>query len=785
MKIIENVLKTFIDVPDHILELTNQKIIEVESFGPINEATQLVIGKVLTCEDHPNSDHLHVTTVDLGDRIEQIVCGAPNVAKDQYVIVAQVGTVLPGNFQIKASKIRGVESNGMICSLAELGFEEKVIPDAFKDGIFYFDQAKPLGTPALSELSQDGWVMELKLTPNRGDLLSHLGFAYDLGSMTDQPVRLPDIHNPELGGKNPFQVKIDTDGCGLYYARYFEHVTIKESPWWLKSALLASDINPINNVVDISNYVLIEYGTPLHMFDAAKLKSKTIVVRDAYPNEKVKTLDEVERMLEKGDVAITSNNEVIAVGGVMGLESTMIDDQTTTVLLEAAYFDPKRIQKTSKRLNLRSDSSLRFERGVDPKRVKLGLERATQLLIELADAKVAKGIAEASHHPYENPWVNVKKDYFNQALGVVISEDELLSYFDRYHYEVKGLKDSYDLRAPSYRNDLLIEADFLEEVARMYGLDRIPMKSFDKPLPGKLTFKQKRLRHLRHHLSNLGLYEVITYSLIAPEEVHRYQTMGTPVDVLMPLSEDKKTLRQSLVHGLLEVISYNQSRQQESLAIFEMGNCFATDQEELHLGIAFSGPWHQNGWKKEKVMPDFYTVKGVLDTLFEPLGITLNYQASQHVKDFHPHKQAIITYQDQTLGVIAEVHPSHAKDKDIAPTVLCEINLMPLLVEPAQLSYQTISKFPSITRDLAVIVSEDILAGDLLQIIKQTAKKVLVKADIFDIYQGSSIEKGKKSLAFSLVFNDSEKTLTADDVDQIMKKIINRLNFTYQAIVRS
>ena len=333
MKILENILKTFIDVPDNMLELTNQKIIEVESFGPINEATQLVIGKVLTCEDHPNSDHLHVTTVDLGDRIEQIVCGAPNVAKDQYVIVAQVGTILPGNFQIKATKIRNVESNGMICSLAELGFEEKVIPDLYKDGIFYFNEAKPLGTPALAHLAQDGWVMELKLTPNRGDLLSHLGFAYDLGSMTDQPVRLPQIHIEELGKNNPYQVKIETEGCGLYYARYFEQVTIKESPWWLKSALLASDINPINNVVDISNYVLIEYGTPLHMFDAAKINSKTIIIRDAYAKEKVVTLDEVERELIKDDVCITANDEVIAVGGVMGLESTMIDEKTTSVLL--------------------------------------------------------------------------------------------------------------------------------------------------------------------------------------------------------------------------------------------------------------------------------------------------------------------------------------------------------------------------------------------------------------------------------------------------------------------
>ncbi|HPG42899.1 MAG TPA: phenylalanine--tRNA ligase beta subunit-related protein, partial [Acholeplasmataceae bacterium] len=264
MKIIESILKNWVDVPDHIDQLTNQKIIEVESFSQMNTATNLVVGKVLTCEDHPNSDHLHVTTVDLGDRVEQIVCGAPNVAKDQYVIVAQVGTVLPGDFLIKASKIRGVESNGMICSLRELGIEDGLVPDEFKDGIFYFDQEKELGKPALNELALDGFVMELKLTPNRSDLLSHVGFAYDLASMTGQTVKEKTYHITESDKKNPIEVAIETEDCGLYHARHFENIKVKESPWWLKNALMASDIHPINNVVDISNYVLIEYGTPLH-----------------------------------------------------------------------------------------------------------------------------------------------------------------------------------------------------------------------------------------------------------------------------------------------------------------------------------------------------------------------------------------------------------------------------------------------------------------------------------------------------------------------------------------
>lgn len=785
MKILESLLKNWVLVPTNILELTNQKIIEVESFQMMNEATKLVTGKVLTCEDHPNSDHLHVTTVDLGDRIEQIVCGAPNVAKDQYVIVAQVGSVLPGNFQIKASKIRGVDSNGMICSLNELGLDESVIPEEFKEGIYYFDSPKDLGKPALAELALEGFVMELKLTPNRADLLSHIGFAYDLASMTNQEVKMPIYNIKESNKKNPVQVKIDTDGCGRYYARHFENIQVKESPWWLKNALIASDINPINNVVDISNYVLIEYGTPLHMFDYNKMNSDEIIVRNAKPQEKVVTLDGMVRELETSDVVITNAKEAIAIGGVMGLENTMIDEKTTSVVLEAAYFEPKRIQKTVKRLGLRSESSLRFERGVDQERVLLGLHRATELMIELASATVSKGITEVIHHTNQNPVVTVSKTYFNEALGVNIPEETLISYFKQYHYHYELTKSGYKLQAPSYRNDLLIEADFLEEIARIYGLDNIPMIKIDKPLPGKLTFKQRRLRHLRHHLSNLGLYEVITYSLLASEDVHRFGNLGEPVSILMPLSEDKKTLRQSLVHGLLETISFNQSRRVNNVSIFEIGNCFAEGVEELHLGIAMSGTWHENPWKKEKMVPDFYVLKGLVQSIFNPLGIELKFEATKRTEAFHPYKQADIIYQKQVIGQIAELHPSLEKNLGIDHTIIFEINLALLLEEKQDVNYQIVSKFPTVSRDLAIVVNEEISASDLVELIKQTVRKNLVSIDIFDIYQGSHIETGKKSMAFSLVFNDPEKTLSADEVDQLMKKITNRLTFTHKAVIRS
>ncbi|PKK93335.1 MAG: phenylalanine--tRNA ligase subunit beta [Tenericutes bacterium HGW-Tenericutes-6] len=784
MKIIENILKDFIDIPKNILEITNQKIIEVDAFYPMNEATNLIIGKVLTCDEHPNSDHLHVTTVDLGDRVEQIVCGAPNVGKDQYVIVAQVGSVLPGNFQIKASKIRGVESNGMICSLKELGIDDKNAPEAFKTGIYFFDQPQKIGSSGLKALHQEGFVMELGLTPNRADLLSHYGFALDLGSMLDVPVKKPSFNVTTTSHKNPFSVDIKSNSCARYYARYFEEVTIKESPWWLKSALIASDIQPINNVVDISNYVLIEYGTPLHMFDADKIGSKHILVRDANPGEEVITLDDQKRKLIASDLVITNGKEPIALAGVMGLASTMIDEHTKNVVLEAAYFEPKTIQNTVKRLGLRSESSLRFERGIDDERVIMGLERATELLIELADAKVSEGISTAIHHQKDTPEVEIEKDYINRALGTEIKEDQLLGYFKRLNYQVKNDVRHFILKAPSYRQDLEVKADFVEEIARIYGLDLIPTTPIKNSNPGKLSFKQKRLRSLRHDLAAMGLNEVITYSLLDRKDVHRYHKLGEKIEILSPLSDDKNTLRQSLIHGLLESISYNQSRQTESLALFEIGHVFAAGIEKTHLAIALSGLWQENTWKKEKISPDFYLLKGLDERLFDTIGIAFEYQKSSEISAFHPHKQADILLDGVKIGVIAELHPNELKQHGIEPSVVAEIDLTPILSKPYEVSYQPISKYPNISRDLAVVVSEEVTAQELLSMIKQTVKKNLVSLKVFDVYQGTHIEKGKKSIAFSLVFNDQEKTLGAEDVDQMMKKITNRLSFSYQAEIR-
>ncbi|AUD65509.1 phenylalanine--tRNA ligase subunit beta [Tenericutes bacterium MZ-XQ] len=784
MIITQNMLKKWVNIPDDILEVTNQKIIEVESFEPLNTATNLVIGKVLTCVPHPNSDHLNLTTVDLGDRVEQIVCGAPNVRKDQYVVVAQVGTVLPGNFEIKKSKIRGEESSGMICSLQELGIDEELIPDDFKEGIYHFAEPKEIGSPALEALSLEGWKMTLGLTPNRSDLLSILGFAYDLASLTHQKVVIPEIKIKEEKTENPVKVEIKTEGCLRYYARHMSEVTIKESPWWLKSALLAHDIKPINNVVDISNYVLLEYGTPLHMFDAKKVKSNHIVVRDANEDEEVISLDGLKRILKKDDVVITDGEKPIAIGGVMGLENTMIDENSTSVILEAAYFDSKRIQKTSKRLNLKSDSSLRFERGIDDRRVLLGLERATELLIELADAKVSQGISEVVTTERKIPTIEVPKTFFSDRLGVEIEEEALLDYFDRYQYQVVTKENHYLITPPSYRIDLEIPADILEEIARMHGLNQIPMTKHLNQTHGYLTQKQKRLRNLRHELAHLGLHEVITYSLTDEENYNKYKIIGEKVEILMPLSSDKKVLRQSLLNGLLQTVSYNQNRQTDDVHLFEIGHVFAKGVEYSTLAIAMSGKWHQSKWQKQSIDVDFYVLKGVLDQVMKALDIDLTYETTKEHAFLHPYRQANIKYGDDVIGLIGEIHPSEQKALDINLTYVLELKLDKLLKHKVVFTFETISKYPNIERDLAIVVDEDIEAKALIAMIKQTLRQNLVELSVFDVYQGSHIETGKKSIAFNLVFNDSSKTLETQDVDKLMKKIVSRLAYEYKAEVR-
>ncbi|MDY0277151.1 MAG: phenylalanine--tRNA ligase subunit beta [Acholeplasma sp.] len=780
MKILENGLKKFLDnIPNNVYELTNGYITEVESYGKLYDISNVVIGKVLEKNKHENADTLSVTKVDLGDRIEQIVCGAPNVDKGQYVIVAKEGAILPGDFVIKKSKIRGVESNGMICSLRELGIEDKNVPEQFKNGIYYFSEAKDLGTNALEHLAMDGFVLELSLTPNRGDLLSHYGYSQDLAAVLGTKIELPKLAINENNLENPLKVKIESIYTNSYYARYFENIEVKESPWWLKSFLIGMDCHPINNVVDITNYILYLYGIPMHAFDAKKFNSKQIVVKDNKKAQTVITLDGEERKLENDEIVITNGNEVMALGGVMGLENSMIDNDSKQIILEVASFNSDSIRKTSKKLDLKSDSSLRFERGIDENIMMHALNHATYLLETLANAKTSKGIASAIVKKNENPTIEISVKEINRKIGNRLTKKAIIGLLEKLNYEVVEVNNDLSVKAPSYRHDIKINDDVLEEIVRLYGMNNVKNAPLKLSGIGGLSNKQKRIRLLRHLLANIGFNEVVTYSLLKESSVKKYNDLGEIINVLRPLTNDRKSLRQSLLNGMVDVFNYNRDRSIDDVNIFEIGHVYAEGIENNYLAILSNKKSNTNPWKKELGAVDLYYLKGVLDNIMSSLKIEYELVSSEN-PSFHPYQQAVILVNQEKVGIIGRINP-RIIDKNVFGL---EIDL-DRLEKTTYFKYTPVSKYPNVERDLAVVLKEDILINDVLKMINQTLKKHLVKLEVFDIYKGNHIEQGYQSVAFKMVFNDHEKTLESVDVDKMVGKVIRRLEFEFQGKIRN
>lgn len=782
MKVSKNWLGEYLDLSkytdEELFNEINAHVCEIESYKKMVDATNLSIGLVKECVMHPDSDHLHVCQVEIRPgEVSQIVCGAPNVSAGKKVIVALPGAVLPGNFKIKPSKIRGVESFGMLCSLQELGIEEKYIDDKFKDGIYLFDDDAVVGSDPLKELGFDDTVIDLEVTSNRSDLLSIEGVAFDLGATLDQKV-YPVTGEFEVSNKkNPLTVKVETDKCYKYNARYLSNVKIKESPQWMKARLIASGIRPINNVVDITNFVLIEMGQPLHAFDAAAL-GNTIVVRQAKNGEKLKTLDNIERELSSDDIVITNGKDAVCVAGVMGGLTTEVEAKTTNVVLEAAYFDPLSIRKTSTKIGLKSESSTRFERKIDYDRVERALDYACQLMQELADATVYDGVARDVRVNLEPKYVNITTSKINSVLGTSLEDSYVKSLFDRLAYDYSKKGDTYTIKLPSRRMDLEASVqDIIEDVARMYGYDNIPTTIAATRDKGALTYSQKRTRLIRQILAFLGLNEVVSYSLISEEELGYYlEEVKEPVKVLMPMTEDKAVMRESVLNGLVDAIAYNKARKNENLAFFEISNVHTKDTEDLHLGIALNGLFESHLWKGVKQVSEFYLLKGIIDDLFAKLNFKVTYEAYNKIQSFHPGRCAKIMHNGKQVGVIGELHPKFAKAHDVSGTVAFEMDLTDLINEDNGLKYKPINKFPSITRDLAIVVKKDVSAEQVLTLVKQTTRKYLTKVDIFDVYTGENVGEDEKSIAFSMTFEDPTKTLEAAEVDKVINQLLNRLD---------
>lgn len=789
MKVSLNWLNDYLDLKDiskeELFNTFSFHISELEAAYELTSNTNLTIGYVKECVNHPDSDHLHVCQIEIKPReVSQIVCGAPNMSQGKKVIVALPGAVLPGDFKIKPSKIRGVESNGMCCSLQELGIKEMFVEEAYKDGIYLLDDNAPVGENPLHYLGLDDYVFDLDLTSNRSDLLSVEGIAYDLGAALNKKVKQQKFNLEESTKVNDIKVSIDTPLCKKYLTRKIENVEIKSSPEFIKSRLIACGIRPINNVVDITNYVLLELGQPLHSFDGDKL-GNNILVRESLENEEITTLDNEQRKLPQGSIVITNGSEALCVAGVMGGLSTEITSKTKNVVLEAAYFDPMSIRKTSQTLGLRSESSTRFERTIDYNRVNRALDYAAYLLSKYANGTVLKGV-NGIEEKYQEKHTTVTLEKINKVLGTNLTNDEVKDIFNRLEYTYEG-DNEYNITIPSRRMDLLESyQDIIEDVARMYGYDNIPTVLPKTNDSGSLTEYQKLVRNCRIILSNMTINEAVTYSLTNEEELYSFvKTKEEPIKLLMPMTEDRAYMRQSLIPSLVNTIVYNKARKINDLSFFEIGKVYNANEEVMHLAGAFNGLFTSSKWQGKKAVVDFYLVKGILEILFEKLNLNAEFVSYKELENMHPGRTAKIIIDDKEVGFVGEIHPRYAHTHSCENTYVFELNL-DLIYQCSKKSfkYESICKFPSVTRDLAIVVNKDVTCKEVIDVIKMTSKKYLTNYEVFDLYQGENVGENEKSLAISLTFEDKEKTLETADVDKIINSILNRLDAILHAHLR-
>ncbi|RSL32211.1 phenylalanine--tRNA ligase subunit beta [Salibacterium salarium] len=798
-------LKDYVDIKDLSVEETAERLtrggVEVDMLHPRSEGiNNVVVGYVESCERHPDADKLNVCQVNTGEQTAPIVCGAPNVKAGQKVAVAKPGAVLPGGMKIEKTELRGQTSEGMICSLQELGIEQKLVAKEFMDGIYVFSDEAAIGSDAVAELSLRDTVLELDLTPNRPDCLSILGVAYEMAALLDRDVQHPSVTHGQAAeyAKDYVSVQVEAPNDNPYYgAKVIRNISVGPSPQWMQNRLTAAGIRPINNVVDITNYVLMEYGQPLHAFDLDKFGSSDIVVRRANVDEQMTTLDEEVRTLTNEHLVITNGEEPVALAGVMGGSYSEVQDDTTTVLLEAAYFQPARVRKASKDIGIRSESSIRFEKGIDSGRVEEAAERAAKLLERYAGGDVLEGTVEVDHRPAEKPMITTSSAQLNKLLGMDLKEDDILSIFRRLRLEARRDKNHIIVDVPTRRPDLEMEVDLAEEVARLYGYDNIPTTlPAGTTTPGSLSPVQQKRRKIRRYLEGSGLHEAITYTLTSSNRSNRLQLQDVPgtVDVSMPMSEDRSKMRTSLLPHLLDTVQYNRNRQLNDVAVFELGSIFIGEKESLSkqphekqvLAGAIAGMWDVQLWQGEKKKTDFFIVKGVLEGLFEEIGLAdhIQFHRSNHT-ELHPGRSADVYLNGQTIGFIGQTHPMVEKEWGIKETYVFQLDVDALLAFTAnELFYETIPRYPSITRDIALVVGEEVAAGDVQQVIINAGGDLLHRVSLFDVYQGENLSDGQKSLAFSLVYLDPERTLTDEEVSKTHDNVLTQLQEQVNASLR-
>lgn len=780
-------VKDYIDISDQDLEELAVKItkagINVEKVIT-NQIKNLVIGEIVECIPHPDSDHMHICQVNIGkSELQQIVCGAPNVRVGLKVITALPGAILPGDFEIKKSKLRGIESNGMICALYEIGLEEKT-EETYAKGIEELPSTAEVGMDVISYLNCLDTLYELDIHKHRNnDCYYHIGFAYEIGAILNRRVKLPDLSFKEVDDsiENHFKLTVATEKCPFYLAKMATDIEIKESPDFIKKRLLAAGMRPINNVVDISNYVMLEFGQPLHFFDKDCLGNE-ILVRDAKENEEVKTLDGKNRILTSSDIVITDGTNPVCIAGVMGGEFTEVTENTKNILIEAAIFDPVSIRYTASNLDLRSEASIRYGKGLSYEYTEKALQRACHLLEKYANAKILSKVVRHDIIDKTPKIVKFTPNDVNKMLGITISEDDMKIELERleFPYEIKDQE--FIVTIPSRRLDIDPNVnDIAEEIGRLYGyhnlISTIPKVSIRR---GEYVGDVKYRKMLSKRLRSLGLNEVKTYTLVSKEMASIFKNKEN-ASLPNPMSSDKSIVRTSLIPSLLNVYNYNKKRKITDIAIYEIAKTYDKNYNETSLVSGLiSGNYRSNGWK-DPLKYDFYLVKGIIENILDFMGLKNRYsfEISDEV-DLHPGVSANILLDRKKIGFIGRVHPNINKDE----IYVFELSLNALILKIKPLKYKEAPKYPSITKDMAFIIDKNITAGEIINTIKKTGGRLLDSVTVFDVYTGENVAVDKKSLAFSLNFMDLNRTLTEEEVMVIFNNIIEKVLLNHNVELR-
>lgn len=787
-------LKQYVDIKEDIPQLENaltmigQEVEAIDIQG--KHLDNVVIGQITEYGKHPNSDKLTLLKVNVGAEEElQIVCGAPNHKLGDKVVVAKIGAVLPGDFKIKKSKIRDIESFGMLCSQVELGIGED------GDGIIILPEDAPIGEEYRKYAGLDDVIFELEITPNRPDCLSHIGIAREVAAYYGRKVKYPSYTLSEVidSVNNYAKVRVeDKERCKRYMGRVIRNVTVAESPEWLKKRIRAMGLKPINNIVDITNFVMFEYNQPMHAFDLDKLENNTVVVRAAENGEKITTLDGVERELVNGELVIADEVKPIAIAGIIGGQATQIEAETKNVFLEVAYFTPDNIRKSAKKLGIVTDSGYRNERGLDIENLPEVIDRAAALIAEVASGEVLDEVIDKYIEKLQKFEIPLNLTKLNTFIGKKLEFDTVGKILSNLGLGIKTLsQDMLLITPPTYRTDLTRPEDLYEEVIRMYGFENIeavmPVEDIESGLKDSKISVADNLKEI---LKEIGLHEVINYTFIPREALDILKIKDKVIEISNPLSEDMVIVRPTLMYSLLANIRDNFNRNQFDLRFFEVSKVFTPAEElaneDLRICVAIAGKPERTLWNPKPKAYDFYTMKGYVEKLLEYMGINRYKLERSSNENFHPGRSADIKIGNDVIGTFGEVHPDVLEAMDIKRerAYVADIDLARAekYIKSA-VKYERIVKYPEVTRDLAIVMDKDILVGNMVEDLKRVSP-LIEKIEIFDVYEGEKIDADKKSVAISIVLRNKVKTLEEKEINDVVTKVLETISKKYRGEIR-